>query len=102
MLEIITKILLSICLIVIGIFNYKGNINSIHWYQRTKITEKTRIPYGKTMGTGSILIGVGLLVPAVLNEIFKNINFDFITIITLIIGIIILIYGQIKYNKGIF
>ena len=102
MYENISLIILGICFILLGISNYKGNINSIHWYHRKRITEETRRPYGKIMGISTIIIGIGLLIPGILMIFFENNNFEYISIISLIIGLILIIYGQFKYNKGIF
>lgn len=98
----ILMILLGFCFIVIGILNYKGNINLIHWYNRKRITKETRKPYGKIMGIGTIIIGIGLLITGILTLVLKTNNYDFIAQLSLIIGLILIMYGQFKYNKGLF
>ena len=92
----------GICITILGIFNLKGNISSIHWYNRLKITEKNRKKYGKSMGIGSLIIGICMTITAILQMIFYNENIWYITVIGIIIGLIFMIYGQIKYNRGIF
>jgi hypothetical protein len=100
--EYIFLLIFGICITILGIFNLKGNISSIHWYNRLKITEKNRKKYGKSMGIGSLIIGICMTITAILQMIFYNENIWYITVIGIIIGLIFMIYGQIKYNRGIF
>ena len=102
----IPMLILGILMVFIGIENVKGNIASIHWYNRTRITEEARPKYGKLMGIGTLIIAGGLIFSAILNMLFKmNIVVlisGAITLITVIVGILLMLYAQIKYNKGIF
>ena len=100
--EYIFLLIFGICITILGIFNLKGNISSIHWYNRLKITEKNRKKYGKSMGIGSLIIGICMTITAILQMIFYNENIWYITVIGIIIGLIFMIYGQIKYIRGIF
>ncbi len=102
MFEYIFMVLMGICFIVLGIMNYKGNINSIHFYNRKKITEATRKPYGKLMGIGTVIIGLGLIITGILEMFAELENLYYIMLVSIVIGIIIMLYAQIKYNKGIF
>ena len=102
----IPMLILGILMVFIGIENVKGNMASIHWYNRRRITEETRPKYGKLMGIGTLVIAGGLIFSAVLNMIVKmNIAVligGAITLITVIVGIAFILYAQFKYNKGIF
>ena len=100
--EYIFMIIFGICIIVLGLFNYKGNISSIHWYNRTKITKENSKKYGEAMGLGTIIIGVSLTITAILQMIFEIASLWLITLVGVIIGLVFLLYGQFKYNKGIF
>ena len=106
MTEYITMFILGVLLIPLGVMNIKGNISSIHWYNRTRITEETRPKYGKFVGIGTLIIAGGLIFSAVLNMIIKmNIAVligGAITLITVIVGLVFMLYAQFKYNKGIF
>lgn len=64
--EYIFLLIFGICITILGIFNLKGNISSIHWYNRLKITEKNRKKYGKSMGIGSLIIGICMTITAIL------------------------------------
>jgi len=99
--EYIFLLIFGICITILGILNFKGNISSIHWYNRLKITEENRKKYGKSMGIGALIIGICMTITAILQMIFYNENIWYITVIGIVIGLIFMIYGQIKYNKGI-
>ena len=100
--EYIILLIFAICIIILGIFNFKGNITSIHWYNRSKVTRENTKKYGKIMGIGTLIIGICMVVTAILQMIFNNDNIWYITVLGIIIGWIFMIYGQLKYNKGIF
>ena len=71
-------ILGAVC-IIIGIFNSKGHISTLHSYHRKRVSEEDRIPFGKRIGLGMIIIGVSVIISGVLCAIdyfscasFKN------------------------------
>lgn len=95
-------LIFGICIIILGIFNFRGNISTIHWYNRLKITKENTKKYGKTMGMGTLIIGICMVITAILQMIFNNENIWYITVVGIVVGLIFMIYGQLKYNKGIF
>lgn len=103
-----TAILGIIC-ILLGISNRKGHINSLHSYHRKRVSEEDRIPFGKLIGLGTILIGIGLLAYAAFScldvllekQILTWIGTGFL-IAGLVVGLGFSFYAMIKYNKGIF
>lgn len=109
MLEFITLFAVGIILILLGMSNRKGNINSIHSYHRNRVSEEDKPIFGKLMGNGSIICGVGILVCGVLDllteftgmPIFTTIS-PYIIFTSLAVGIGFMIYATNKYNKGIF
>ncbi len=82
--------------------NYKGNISSIHWYNRRNVSKKDVKNYGKLMGIGTIILGIGMIVTAIFQLFFDLDESNYILIFSLISGIITMIYAQFKCNKGIF
>ena len=42
--ENISMIAIGILIILLGVFNLKGNIASIHWYNRRKVSKENQIP----------------------------------------------------------
>lgn len=102
MTENIVAVIIGIMLIPLGITNIKGNISSIHWYNRRRITEETRKPYGKLMGISTIIIGAGIIFAALLEILLKNELAWLVVIPAVVVGLAIMLYAQFKYNKGIF
>jgi predicted permease len=105
----IVVFLVGIVCIVLGISNMKGNISSLHSYHRNKVSEEDRIPFGKQVGLGTIIIGVGIIVFSVMSSItLYTENNIFILLGTglligaIIVGLVISFRAMIKYNKGIF
>ena len=106
--NIITAIIGVVC-IVIGIINRKGNISTLHSYHRNRVSEKDRLPFGKMVGLGMIIIGVSMIIMGALsfmatasqNNIYSTLGSASL-IVGLVIGLGISFYAMIKYNKGIF
>ena len=87
---------------VLGIFNFRGNIASIHWYNRRKVSKEDQLPYCRCMGLGSLIIGLSLIVAGIVQAIFTAEAGAVIILIGIIIGLALMLYAQFKYNKGIF
>ena len=95
-------LIIGIILIFLGFSNFKGNISSIHWYNRRNVSENDIPKYGRRMGSGSMIIGFFFFFSALLEIIFSSSVFDYIILFGCAIGVIVMLYGQFKYNKGIF
>lgn len=100
--EYIYLVAIGIMVNTFGFFNFKGNINSIHWYNRARVTKENEKKYGKMMGLGMMIMGTGIIVTTLLQIIFDSESLWLITVISIIVGLLFMIYGQFKYNKGIF
>ena len=105
---IVTFIVGIIC-IILGISNMRGNISSLHSYHRHRVSEEDRIPFGKRVGLGTIVIGGGIIIFSGLSAVtLYTDNQAFILIGTglliasLVAGLCISIRAMIKYNKGVF
>ena len=102
---LITELLVGLLIIVIGITNIRGNISTIHSYHRHRVAKEDEKPFGKLMGTGSLIIGVGIIINGIINYI-GNEAYIIIGIVILftsiIIGAFLCVYAMNKYNKGIF
>ena len=100
--KFVSFLLIGVILAILGITNFKGNISSIHWYNRRKVAEIDIPKYGRCIGVGTLIMGLSLIFSAVLEVIFKTAIFDYIAFAGCVIGLAIMLYGQFKYNKGIF
>ncbi len=109
MIASISTFIIGIICIVLGVSNMRGNISSLHSYHRHRVSEEDRIPFGKKVGLGTIIIGVAIIVFSILsaitlytdNQIFISVG-TVILIAGLVVGIVISFAAMIKYNKGIF
>ena len=107
--SVIGPIILGILISTLGFSNMKGNLSSVHWYHRTRVTEENRLPFGRMIGLGTIIIGASVVAFGCLafitektqNEAFIMIG-SMIVIIGIVIGLAISFYAMFKYNKGIF
>ncbi len=105
---IVTALVGVVC-IVLGISNMKGNISSLHSYHRSRVSEEDRIPFGKKVGLGTIIIGITIIVFSGLSAVTLYTDKEVFTLIGtgiliagIIVGLVISFKAMIKYNKGIF
>ena len=105
---IVTAIVGIVC-IALGISNRKGNINSLHSYHRERVKEEDRLPFGKAVGLGMIIVGVSLIVYGVFTAAAILADITALTFVGMVImgigfavGIAIAFWAMKKYNKGIF
>ena len=105
----IVTFLVGVIFIVLGISNMKGNISSLHSYHRNRVSEEDRIPFGKQVGLGTIIIGISIIIFSVMsavtlyteNNIFTLVG-TAVLIVGIVVGLIISFKAMIKYNNGIF
>lgn len=99
--ENITLLVLGVFISVLGIVNIKGNISTIHSYNRRKVKEEDIPKYGKAVGTGTLIIEVSLVVSFIVS-FWSEVMIEFIILSAGVVGIGFILYAQFKYNKGIF
>ena len=102
-------LILGILISVIGIINMTGNINSLHSYHRHRVKEEDRLVFGRTVGGGTLIVGVGTVVFSVLMMIYDATAAQVLVwiavsvlLLGVIVGLALSFWGMIKYNKGIF
>ena len=109
MTDVAVTAILGVFLVVLGVQNRKGNIGSLHWYQRRRVTEENRLTFGKLVGLGTVLCGVGLLLYGGFSFLAARWNTEVlipvgsvILILCLAAGLGLTFYAMFKYNKDIF
>ena len=102
MLEFIIQIVIGLVLMLVGIFNMKGNISLLHSYHRKRVKDEDVILFGKKVGIGSIIIGITIIIAGILSILNYAYISNVILGIGLTIGCILIFYAMFKYNKGIF
>lgn len=100
--EYLLMVALGIMIIVLGAFNLKGNIATIHWYNRRKVTKENQLPYCRLVGWGTLIIGAGMVLSAVVSAAMGEDAGAYITLFSVVIGIGLILTAQFKYNKGLF
>ena len=101
MVDMITKIIAGVVIIVLGILNMKGNVSLLHSYHRKRVREEDILPFGKTVGLGTIIIGSMVLITGIVEMFYADIA-NLVLIAGFVPGFLIIFYALFKYNKGIF
>ena len=94
-------LILGLFISALGIINIMGNISTIHSYNRRKVKEEDVPKYGKVVGTGTLIIGVSLVIGYIVS-FWSEAIMVFIILPAVVVGLGFLLYGQFKFNKGIF
>ena len=95
-------LLIGLLISILGIVNITGNISTLHSYNRRKVTEEDVPKYGRIVGIGTLIIGLSLIIGFILPLLHINIPLEYVIAPMGGVGILLILYGQFKYNKGIF
>ena len=109
MVAFITVSGLGILISILGIINMTGNISSLHWYHRQRVTEENRKPFGKLVGLGTLIIGIAMVIFGIMFFIFEKTQIEALVVVgvveliaSIVAGMIVSFYAMKKYNGGIF
>ena len=97
----IAMLIFGLFISALGIVNIMGNISTIHSYNRRKVREEDIPKYGKAVGTGTLIMGASFVVGfavSFLSELLMVV----IVLPAAVVGLGFILYGQFKYNHGIF
>ena len=107
--EIVLSIIVGVIVIVMGVLNTLGKIGTLHTYHRKRVAKENVKPFGRWIGAGTILMGVGITVKGIMELVNYFIPTAILLtlstvllIVTLVIGLGLILFGLFKYNKGIF
>lgn len=105
----IVSIVIGLIILIIGFMHLRGNISFLHSYHRKNVSEENKLPLGKRLGIGTIIIGTSLILCGVfsmISIILENNIFELIGQILLgvglVLGLIICLLAIKKYNGSIF
>ena len=92
----------GIICVLLGIFNMCGNIGTIHWYNRRKVTKENQKAYCMLVGLGTLIIGMTMIFAAVIRALGAIEVSGLIIGVGFLIGMAFILYAQFKYNRGLF
>ena len=109
MIGFVVSFLVGVVCLVLGFVNRSGNISTLHEYHRNRVSEEDRIPFGRKVGLGTVIIGAGIMAFSVLGTVTLYTEKDLFILIgtalmllAIVIGMAISFAAMKKYNKGIF
>lgn len=103
LIELIIIVPVGLLCLCFGILIWKKEkISLIHSYHYTKVKEKDKKAYTNLMGKGVCLIGVGCLLTGIIDIITQTAYGWISFIIFFIIGLLVIVKAQKKYNGGLF
>ena len=107
--ESIVSVIVGVVFIAIGIANRKGNISMLHSYHTKRIKEEDKLPFGKIVGLGMMIIGGALgafggltFLSTLLERTVYMVVGGIILAVGMVVGLALSFGAMIKYNKGIF
>ena len=93
---------LGVICVLLGIFNMRGNIGTIHWYNRRKVTKENQKAYCMFVGLGTLIIGATIIVAAIIQALGNIAAGGLVIGVGFLIGMLLILYAQFKYNRGLF
>jgi hypothetical protein len=108
MIDSIVTVLVGILCIVLGASHMRGNLSTLHSYHRHRVSEADRLPFGRAIGRGTVILGGGLVLFGILTALDRYTKASLVAlsygvfISGLVVGLVLIVYALIRYNKGIF
>ena len=78
MLKMISLLIIGILLATVGIINIRGNISTIRYFHRRRVSESDIPKYGKCIGAGCLIAGVCVIIAGVAGFVLKTDIFDYL------------------------
>ena len=100
--EYLPLLILGLLIALVGLVNRLGDATTIHAHNRRKVREEDLPKYARAMGNGTMVIGLSLALTAALQMAF---GCDWVLLIAaagIVVGLVMMVRAQFKYNKGIF
>ena len=107
--ESIVTLIVGALICFFGVKNMMGDISSLHSYHRSRVKDEDVKPFGKLVGLGTLICGVGVLIMSAFSFIASLSGIDALVIVGtvlmmvgIVVGCVISFYAMKKYNGGIF
>ena len=109
MIAFVSTIAIGVLIWGLGIINMTGNISSLHSYHRHRVSEEDRKPFGRLVGLGTLIIGLGCIAFGALSLLGERLGQELfvllgtgVLLMGIVVGLILSFYAMNKYNHGIF
>lgn len=106
---ILVELLAALACIILGISNTRGNLSSLHSYHYARVREEDRLPFGRQVGWGLMIVGFGILLMGLFTALSWYLDKESLTLLGMIpmvlglaIGLTLAFRAMKKYNGGIF
>ena len=107
--ESIVTLIVGALICFFGVKNMMGDISSLHSYHRSRVSPEDVKPFGKLVGIGTLLCGVGVLLMSGFSFAASLSGIEALVIVgtvlmivCLVVGCVVSFYAIKKYNGGIF
>ena len=101
--------LVGVICVLLGRANMRGDLSSIQAYHQSRVSERDSAAFGKQMGLGLILMGIGIMAFSVLGTVTLYTGVErfilagiALLLVSLIAGLALCVRAMKKFNKGIF
>lgn len=95
-------LIMGMLLVLVSIPGLRGNSATVHRYNRRRVSPENAPRYGRLMGLGTLTIGASIVLASVLLMLFHLEALFFIILAGLAVGLGLILYAQVKYNRGVF
>lgn len=109
MVGFLISFLTGIPCILLGRSIMRGKLSLIQTYHQSRVSEADKGAFGKQVGLGTILTGIGLLVFGILSAVTVYTGMDVFLLAGtvplvgfLLAGLMVIFHAMEQYNKGIF
>lgn len=87
----------------------RGNILTVHWYHRRRVSGKDAPAFGRMIGRGTVIMGVSVMIwgfsglfPGAGESAVLRIAVSLLVVMGIVAGLVLIVYSLIRYNRGIF
>ena len=98
----VIRVLVSVVISALSIPLFRGNVSILHRYHYKNVQVQDIPAYGKLTGISLLIIGLSMLAKSVLKMMLKTDSYSWVSVAGLIVGTVIFVIAQYKYNGGLF
>lgn len=97
--EVVVEIVMGLFLLFLSYqVGIKENITILHSYHYTHLDPRDKKVFTKKIGAGTLVVSIGVIIIPIINLISRSELGYYIGLISIIIGVVYIIFIIIKYN----